>query len=152
MSQQFSHEKPRSPDRTVCNEQLANQRRLSEGSDSHAGDKMYSCTECQKCFLTKKYLSRHMNIHTSRYKCSECGMCFREKNALTEHRRIHSEKKPFECSVCGKRFTEAGSLTVHSRIHSGEKPYIMSQQSGDLGFSCENFLTGFCTPNIIKIG
>ena len=71
----------------------------------------------------KTYLTRHMNIHTSRYKCSKCGKCYRDTGGLAVHRRIHSGDKPFGCSVCGKRFTRATSLTVHSRIHSGEKPY-----------------------------
>ena len=67
-----------------------------------------------------------MNVHTSKYKCTECVKCFASKRDLATHSRTHSGEKPFKCTVCGKKFTKQYDLVVHSRIHSGEKPYKCS--------------------------
>ena len=106
--------------RADCDKEFATECALKRHGETHS-DKMYSCTECKKCFSAQRYLRQHMNIHNSRYKCSECGKCFRDRRLLTVHRRSHSGDKPFECSVCGKRFSQDGTLTTHSKIHTGER-------------------------------
>jgi len=111
---------------TVCGEQLTPQRGSCKLGDKDANGMMYACTECEKCFLTRTYLSQHMNVHSNKYNCGDCGRNFPRGTELTRHRRSHSGEKPFECSVCEKRFTTAWHLTEHNRIHSGAKPYKCS--------------------------
>ncbi|KAG9466812.1 hypothetical protein GDO78_016037 [Eleutherodactylus coqui] len=56
------------------------------------------------------------------YSCSECGKCFPHKRQLVRHKRRHREK-PYSCSKCGKCFTQKSELVRHERVHTGEKPY-----------------------------
>jgi len=98
-------------------------RGLNDDKVRHTGEKLYSCSQCEKRFTTQQYLKIHMNVHSSKYKCTESGKCFSSNHKLTVHRRSHSGEKPFECTVCSKQFTYSSNLVAHSRIHSGEKPY-----------------------------
>jgi len=104
---------------TVCDQQFTR----NDHRKRHTGEKLYSCTQCEKRYLSRGALSSHMNIHRGKYKCTECDQYCRSSQRLAIHRRIHSGEKPFECTVCSKRFSDAGNLVRHSRIHSGEKPY-----------------------------
>ncbi|KAM6906824.1 uncharacterized protein PEZ65_017981 [Lycodopsis pacificus] len=93
-------------------------------SDSRcsAGEKLFSCSECEKTFGKSRNLKKHMMIHTGErpFSCSECGKTFR-------HMRTHTGEKPFSCSECSKSFTANGSLKIHMRCHTGEKPFSCSE-------------------------
>ncbi|CAL4105736.1 unnamed protein product [Meganyctiphanes norvegica] len=74
----------------------------------HTQKKPYQCTICDKIFLYKGYLIRHMKIHTTReksFKCSHCYRAFSENSRLTWHMRTQSEEKPYECRHCDKPFS-----------------------------------------------
>ncbi|KAJ8363007.1 hypothetical protein SKAU_G00118380, partial [Synaphobranchus kaupii] len=64
-----------------------------------------------------------INTGEKLYKCTQCEKCFTRKSSLTAHQRIHTGEKPFKCTQCEKCFTTNSSLNVHLRIHTGEKPY-----------------------------
>ena len=104
----------------------------------HRRKELCTCSQCGKRFSSHKFLSTHMNVHTSKYKCTECGKCCQDSCALAVHRRSHTGEKPFVCTVCSRGFTTFGNLGKHSRIHSGDKKYkcslcnICFSESGNL--------------------
>ncbi|KAM4034885.1 uncharacterized protein ACNLHF_021597 [Anomaloglossus baeobatrachus] len=93
------------------------------------GEKLFSCSECGKCFEWKSYLVKHKKTHSGErpFSCEECRKCFREKSDLLKHQRIHTGDKPFSCSECGKCFNQKWCLVSHQRIHTGATPYSCSE-------------------------
>ncbi|XP_073542290.1 uncharacterized protein [Phyllobates terribilis] len=96
-----------------------------ETEDSHTEDRLFTCSECGKCFKQKSRLVQHQKIHTGEkpYSCLECSKCFKQKSYLAQHQRIHTGENLFSCDECGKRFTQRLGLVEHQRIHTGEKPF-----------------------------
>ncbi|XP_037651681.1 oocyte zinc finger protein XlCOF6-like isoform X3 [Sebastes umbrosus] len=91
-------------------------------SDSRcsAGEKTFSCSECDKRFGLKRNLKRHMRTHTGEkpFSCSICMKTFARRGDLQVHMRIHTGEKPFSCSLCDKSFTQSVHLQSHMKIHT----------------------------------
>ena len=85
---------------------------------------MYKCEKCDKEFLTKGYLSVHMeNVHEGlkRFKCDSCGKSFSQSGELRRHvAKMHDGEK-FKCELenCGKEYTSRVELKTHIRIIHG---------------------------------
>lgn len=75
----------------------------------------YTCTFCQKSFLEKGKLNRHMLSHKrNQYQCSFCLKQFARSDALKRHFSVaHSQKKEFACSFCQKKFSLKYNRDVH---------------------------------------
>ncbi|XP_063289765.1 oocyte zinc finger protein XlCOF7.1-like isoform X2 [Pelobates fuscus] len=109
-----------------CNEELCNSQ-LTMQQAFDAGDKLYVCPECGKCFNQIPHLLVHQKIHINKqFSCYACGKCFGQKRNLNRHLRIHIKDRPFECTDCGKCFSHKNNLNIHQRIHTGEKMYSCS--------------------------
>uniref|UniRef100_A0A8C8AQZ1 C2H2-type domain-containing protein n=1 Tax=Otus sunia TaxID=257818 RepID=A0A8C8AQZ1_9STRI len=95
---------------------------------SHAGERRYLCTECQKTFKLKVRFLKHKQNHTLKsherpHGCAECGKSFSGKKSLRIHQRSHAAERPYPCAECGKSFNCHSGLVRHQMIHRGERPY-----------------------------
>lgn len=81
--------------------------------------KPHVCPLCNKSFLRKRELDRHIAIHTGMkpFKCTNCDKRFGRKDKLVRHMRIH-ENKIFNCQICGNTFTRKDSLAQHMKTHN----------------------------------
>ncbi|XP_035520659.1 zinc finger protein 569-like [Morone saxatilis] len=123
-----SHARERPFSCTVCDKRFGCKGNLHAHMRSHTGEKPFTCTVCNKSFSAKVNLQNHMRTHTGEkpFSCSVCDKSFSQKKTLVIHLRSHTGEKPFSCSFCGKCFTEKGTLKRHIRVHTGEKPYSCS--------------------------
>ena len=72
--------------------------------------------------LHRKFLSKHMLIHTidkALYSCDTCGKWFAWKGDYKNHVAIHNGDTPYNCGTRGKLFAYKSSLNRHMRIHDG---------------------------------
>uniref|UniRef100_A0A147A1N8 Zinc finger protein 2 n=1 Tax=Fundulus heteroclitus TaxID=8078 RepID=A0A147A1N8_FUNHE len=91
---------------------------------THAGEKPYACSYCEKRFKANSSLKVHLRTHTDKaYGCQQCEKTFWGAGPLENHMRTHTGKRPHCCTQCDKRFSKLSHLKVHYRIHTGERPY-----------------------------
>ena len=104
----------------------------------HDGTNPYYCKPCDKYFLKKSKLQRHLDSDERRklraelanaskkeeYKCSFCEKVFLDKRNHGMHERIHKGTNPHYCKECDHYFLKRGHLIHHQKsIHSNETPY-----------------------------
>ena len=64
------------------------------------------------------------------YKCKKCDKEFLTKSHLTKHiENVHEGLKRFKCDSCGESFSQSGELRRHmAKIHDGETDGQMDKQ------------------------
>ncbi|XP_041664328.1 zinc finger protein 3-like [Cheilinus undulatus] len=90
--------------------------------------KPFGCSECEKSFIKKSDMVKHMIVHTGEklFSCLVCGKSFTQRGHYKRHSVVHTGEKPFSCSTCGKRFSLVENLKKHSNIHTGVRPFSCS--------------------------
>ena len=94
--------------------------------------KHYKCTECDKSFINKDTLSKHMSAHLEErnFKCGKCGKLFKRLSHVREHIKIHAGSRPFPCTICEKSFkTSVGLPSIILSICLFLSP-VAKQESG----------------------
>ena len=91
-------------------------------------ENMFSCLVCNRSYLSKKSLNRHMRIHddSKSINCDVCLKNFPSKSHLEQHYRIHTGQKPFACQICDRKFAQKSNLVQHQTFHSEIKSYKCS--------------------------
>ncbi|KAL5016051.1 hypothetical protein ScPMuIL_005640 [Solemya velum] len=92
---------------------------------NHTGIKPYICEhpDCQKGFMSKFKLERHLLIHTSprSHKCLYCDKSFNRKDHLKNHMTTHDpNKRRWICEQCGKEYAYHFSYRTHIAYHNAE--------------------------------
>ncbi|GLV41433.1 Meiotic central spindle [Carabus blaptoides fortunei] len=121
----------------LCHKKFKTSRSLSYHMKLHTGERNYPCAHCDKAFVNRFDLRRHLQLHekykaieqgtydksTERpkqmHQCENCGKFFPSR----VHTRIHTGTKPYSCHHCGLSFAQSSNLKVHIRLHTGDRPY-----------------------------
>lgn len=89
------------------------------------------CPVCDKIFPDRRYLNRHLNLHTSRYSCPHCQKVFSRKESKLKHiprcKVVHPRKsrkrvpktpvKRYVCDECCKVYTRKSNYEQHTWKH-----------------------------------
>lgn len=103
---------------------------------AHGGEKSEICEICNKGFVLKFQLKRHMDIHLNKrqWKCNfgNCDRGFNDRTGLRSHSFICPERtvieKPHECQICHKTFPFPARLTDHMKMyHLGTKKFACEE-------------------------
>jgi uncharacterized Zn-finger protein len=85
--------------------------------------------ECQKKFLLKWHLERHLKTHCyiKRFICNldNCSKEYKSKENMVLHiKNIHLLCKPYNCSFCSNTFSHRNGKTYHERkVHTHIFPH-----------------------------
>lgn len=88
----------------------------------------HPCPTCGKKFSAKKYLQRHIPIHTGEFTCLDCKRCFVSRLSLKVHRcpgsKATTERAVISCFMCEQVFDTELKLQSHLKVHSDASTYL----------------------------
>lgn len=83
----------------------------------------FTCPVCGKVFPLKGYLQRHMlYVHVDGWPhaCDQCDKAYKNKSDLRDHKgRVHGLERTHKCDLCPETFTAKATLTRHMRNKHG---------------------------------
>ena len=107
-----------------CGKGFLNNRRLSDHTNVHTGEKPYKCKFCSSCFAILETHRRHERGHDvdqKRNKCDRCGKGFSTKRLLSDHTNVHTGEKPYKCKFCSSCFASQKNHRIHERGHTDDQ-------------------------------
>lgn len=77
-----------------------------------------ACPDCPRTFFSDKHYQHHLDTHRlgQGFPCMICNNFYETKAALEHHSQSHSESLPLECELCKQRFKFSQGLSVHRRF------------------------------------
>lgn len=101
----------------------------TEPGVGNVGNRLFPCPHCDKSYLRKGALNRHMTNHDSvkderlaadgadNLQCSECAVVCTTLAGLTRHMRKHGTGDlPFQCKPCKMGFSNQATLRKHRQL------------------------------------
>ena len=107
-----------------CGKGFLNNRRLSDHTNVHTGEKPYKCKFCSSCFAileTHRSHERGHDVDQKRNKCDRCGKGFSTKRLLSDHTNVHTGEKPYKCKFCSSCFASQKNHRIHERGHTDDQ-------------------------------
>lgn len=78
---------------SLCDLTLSSSKSLSDHILTHSGEKRFTCDDCDKKFLTKTSLNRHITVNHSKsskiFICGECGKVVKTQYELNRHMKSY---------------------------------------------------------------
>ena len=95
-------------------------------STVHEGKDAFHCSGCDKTFLNRYSLRKHLRIF---HRCPICDIDFATKEEVENHNlAVHEGKKPYQCSSCDQSFLKKDWLRQHiNQVHEKKLPFLCSQ-------------------------
>nr|XP_027228247.1 oocyte zinc finger protein XlCOF6-like [Penaeus vannamei] len=116
---------------SICNRKLCSKTSLKDHMKIHNNDKPHHCQYCGKSFTRFQHRRVHEKLHKveelGAFQCNVCEKRFVVRSRLARHMLIHNKEKQFVCQLCNKRFARKDDLKNHERSHTGERPYICKE-------------------------
>ena len=101
-----------------CGKVFSRKEYLDQHSHSEDKKQNYKCVQCDKSFVQKSGLTRHMALHgEKKLKCEVCNKAFARSDTLNEHLQSHINMRDFACPECGKSFNTKSYLQKHLLSH-----------------------------------
>ena len=110
-----------------------NEQHMTEVTDEETGTR-YSCTHCDKTFLSKKSCREHLSVHlgTSRHFCDVCNQYFAKKTHLISHQStVHAIDRPYQCEICQASFKLLHNYESHQLSHTSNRKCKTCEQQFD---------------------
>ena len=94
---------------------------------------IHNCLECDKSFLTRTSLKKHViAAHTTErnFKCTKCPAKFKRRGDLNNHENVHSSTPKSICPHCGEKFKHEKSMSYHIKNVHEESIACFCDQCG----------------------
>ncbi|XP_071483604.1 uncharacterized protein, partial [Diadema antillarum] len=116
----------------ICGKTLASFKSLTGHYSTHMDKKLFKCDMCDQSYALRRNLRKHKLSHNAiNLACRKCNKVFLDKNALQRHMVVHSHEKKYVCDVCDKAFISMAFLIQHKKCHivrdTRKKPYQCSE-------------------------
>ncbi|XP_015183662.1 PREDICTED: zinc finger protein 709-like [Polistes dominula] len=105
----------------VCNKVV----RVSSATRSNLNLK---CTQCNRCYSSKKSLERHIlttHNNEAKFQCQKCKKEFFQIDQLLQHGKLHrsnDKSKLVPCKICNKSFRKTDTMVRHLNVHKRVNP------------------------------
>ncbi|XP_030376538.1 zinc finger protein Xfin [Scaptodrosophila lebanonensis] len=126
----------------IASEPVATRR--GRGRPKSSGSVKLQCSDCEKVFMWRKDLNRHMRMHQpnrDQFECAYCDRKFHRKDGLKSHMRVHNEELAAT--------TDTNSAALVKREAVDRMPVVLTQLAYPNG--CKQIQCMICLTKHTKI-